>query len=62
MGKMCRILRHTTSLLSGIASLECRVVKIANQGAGSLFIGAEILALTFLLKPVSKTLSSLWHF
>jgi hypothetical protein len=31
--------------LSGIASLEYRVVKIANQGAGSLFIGAEILAM-----------------
>jgi hypothetical protein len=25
---MCRISRHTTSLLSGIASLECRVVEL----------------------------------
>jgi hypothetical protein len=41
---MCRISRHTTLLLSGIASLECRMVKMANQGAGLLFIGAEILA------------------
>jgi hypothetical protein len=41
---MCRISRHTTLLLSGIASLECRVVKMANQGTGSLFIDAEILA------------------
>jgi hypothetical protein len=41
---MCKISRHTTLLLSGIASLECRVVKMANQGTGSLFIGAEILA------------------
>jgi hypothetical protein len=31
-------------LLSGIASLECRVVKMANQGTSFLFIGAEILA------------------
>jgi hypothetical protein len=30
--------------LSGIANLECRVVKMANQGAGLLFIGAEIFA------------------
>jgi hypothetical protein len=41
---MCKILRHKTLLLSGIASLECRVVKMANQGADFLFIGAEILA------------------
>jgi hypothetical protein len=41
---MCRISRHTTLLLSGITSLECRVVKMANQGAGLLFISAEILA------------------
>jgi hypothetical protein len=32
-------------MLSGIASFECRVVKIANQGAGSLFIGTEVLAM-----------------
>jgi hypothetical protein len=42
---MCNFSRHTTSLLSGIASLECRVVKISNQGAGSLFTGAEFLAI-----------------
>jgi hypothetical protein len=41
---MCRISRHTTLLLSGIASLECKVVKTANQGTGSLFISAENLA------------------
>jgi hypothetical protein len=41
---MCRILRHTTLLLSGIADLESRVVKMANQVTGSLFIGAENLA------------------
>jgi hypothetical protein len=41
---MCRNSRHTTLLFSGIASLECRVVKMANQGTGSLFINAEILA------------------
>jgi hypothetical protein len=41
---MCRLSRHTTLLLSGIASLECRVVKMANQGTSLLFIGAEILA------------------
>jgi hypothetical protein len=41
---MCRISRHTPLLLSGIASLECRVVKMANQGTSSLFIGAENLA------------------
>jgi hypothetical protein len=41
---MCRISRHTTLLLSGIASLECRLVKMANQGTGLLFIGVEILA------------------
>jgi hypothetical protein len=41
---MCRISRHTTLLLSGIASLECRVVKMANQGTNSLFIGTENLA------------------
>jgi hypothetical protein len=27
--------------LSGIASLECKMVKNANQGVGSLFTGAE---------------------
>jgi hypothetical protein len=41
---MCKISGHTTLLLSGIASLECRVVKMANQGAGLLLIGAEKLA------------------
>jgi hypothetical protein len=41
---MCRISRHTTLLLSGIADLESRVVEMANQGTGSLFTGAEILA------------------
>jgi hypothetical protein len=41
---MCRISRHTTLLLSGIASLEFRVVKMANQGTGLLFIGVENLA------------------
>jgi hypothetical protein len=41
---MCRSSRHATLLLSGIASLECRVVKMANQGTGLLFISAEILA------------------
>jgi hypothetical protein len=42
---MCRISRHTTLLLSGIASLECRVVKMAHQGTDLLFIGAENLAI-----------------
>jgi hypothetical protein len=41
---MCRISRHTTLLLSGIADLETRVVEMANQGTGLLLIGAEILA------------------
>jgi hypothetical protein len=41
---MCKISRHTTLLLTGIASLESRVVEMANQGAGLLFIGAENLA------------------
>jgi hypothetical protein len=41
---MCTISRHTTFLLSGIASLESRVEEMANQGAGLLFIGAENLA------------------
>jgi hypothetical protein len=41
---MRRISRHATLLLSGIASLECRVVQMANQGTSLLFIGAEILA------------------
>jgi hypothetical protein len=41
---MCRISRNTPLLLSGIATLECRVVKMANQGTSSLFIGAENLA------------------
>jgi hypothetical protein len=41
---MCKISRHTTLLLSGIADLESRMVEMANQGAGLLFIGAEILA------------------
>jgi hypothetical protein len=45
MGEMCSLSRHTTSLLSGIASLECRVVKIANQGARSLVIEVEFLAI-----------------
>jgi hypothetical protein len=36
--------RHTTSLLSGIASLEGKLVKNTNQGVESLFIGAEFLA------------------
>jgi hypothetical protein len=31
-------------LLSGIATLECRVVKMAKQGTGLLFIGVEKLA------------------
>jgi hypothetical protein len=30
-------------LLSGIASLESRVVEMAKQGTGSLFTGAEKL-------------------
>jgi hypothetical protein len=38
---MCRISRHTTLLLSGIAGLECRMVEMAKQGTGSLFTGAE---------------------
>jgi hypothetical protein len=42
MGKMCSFARHTTFLLSVIASLECKVVKNAKQCAGSLFTGAEI--------------------
>jgi hypothetical protein len=41
---MCKISRHTTLLLSGIADFESRVVEMANQGADLLFIGAEILA------------------
>jgi hypothetical protein len=44
MGKMCSFTRHTTFVLSGIASLECKVVKNAKQCAGLLFTGAEILA------------------
>jgi hypothetical protein len=39
---MFRISRHTTLLLSGIAGLECRRVKIAKQDPGLLFMGAEI--------------------
>jgi hypothetical protein len=31
-------------LLSGIASLESRMVEMAKQGTGSLFTGAENLA------------------
>jgi hypothetical protein len=42
MGKMCSFSRHTNSLLSGIASLECKMVKNAKQCAASLFTGAEI--------------------
>jgi hypothetical protein len=34
------MLRHTTLLLSGMAGLECRRVKMAKQGPGLLFIGA----------------------
>jgi hypothetical protein len=41
---MCRISRHTTLLLSGIADLESRVVEMANQGVGLLFVGAKKLA------------------
>jgi hypothetical protein len=41
---MCRTSRHTTSLLSGIASLECKLLKNANEGTESLFTGAEFLA------------------
>jgi hypothetical protein len=52
---MCRISRHTTLQLSGIANLECRVVKMAIQGAGLLFIGADILA-----KLARRSCSILW--
>jgi hypothetical protein len=38
------MLRHTTLLLSGITGLECRRVKMAKQGPGLLFTGAENLA------------------
>jgi hypothetical protein len=31
-------------MLSGIASLECKLVKNANQGVWLLFTGAEFLA------------------
>jgi hypothetical protein len=41
MGKMCSLSRHTTSLLSGIASLECKLVKNANLGVCLLFTGVE---------------------
>jgi hypothetical protein len=41
---MCSLPRHTTSLLSGIASLECKLVKNANQGVELLFTSTEILA------------------
>jgi hypothetical protein len=41
---MCRISRHTTLLLSCIASLESRVVEMANQRVGLLFTGTENLA------------------
>jgi hypothetical protein len=38
------MLRHTTFLLSGMAGLECRRVKMAKHGSGLLFTGAEKLA------------------
>jgi hypothetical protein len=38
---MCSLARHITSLLSGIARLECKMVKNANQCVGLLFTGAE---------------------
>jgi hypothetical protein len=43
MGKMRSFARHTTFMKIGIASLECKVVKNAKQGARLLFIGAEFL-------------------
>jgi hypothetical protein len=43
-GKNVQNSRHTTLLLSGIASLKCRVVEMENQGTELLFIGAENLA------------------
>jgi hypothetical protein len=55
MGKMCSLSRHTTSLLSGIASLECKMVKNANLCAGSLFTGAE-----FSVKFPCKLCSICW--
>jgi hypothetical protein len=44
MVKLCSLSRHTTSLLSGIADLECKLVKNASQRVESLFTGAEIVA------------------
>jgi hypothetical protein len=38
------MLRHTTLLLSGMAGLECRRVKMAKQGSGLQFTSAENLA------------------
>jgi hypothetical protein len=34
MGKMCSLSRHTTSLLSGIATLECKMVKMEIKELG----------------------------
>jgi hypothetical protein len=39
---MCRILRHTTLLLSGMTGLEGQRVKMTKQDPGLLFTGAEI--------------------
>jgi hypothetical protein len=40
---MCRMLRHTTLLLSGMASLEGNRVKMAKQDPGLLFTCAKNL-------------------
>jgi hypothetical protein len=52
---MCRMLRHTTLLLSGMAGLEWRRVKMAKQGHGLLFTGAEKLA-----KLAGRSCSNSW--
>jgi hypothetical protein len=44
MGKLCSLSRHTTFLLSGIASLQRKMVKIASQHADSLFTSVEFPA------------------
>jgi hypothetical protein len=44
MGKLCSLSRHTTFLLSGIAGLECKLVKNASQHVLLLFTGTEISA------------------
>jgi hypothetical protein len=40
---MCSFARHTTFMKIGIANFECKVVKNAKTGTGTLFLGAEFL-------------------